>query len=205
MKKKYKNKRIDFFNNLSETWDSREHLGILKSKLQKGFSMLEIKPWENILDVGCGTGNLSVELLEILNEDGRVTGIDISAGMIEKAKKKVDDTRCNFMVETSDDTPFSNAEFHRIFCLSVWPHLVDKGNHVKEFMRILKPGGSLHIWHVVSRKEIDEIHLRAGETVKEDILPPGVETAAILESGGFSIKEVTDDSNQYLVTGIKLQ
>src|SRR5512140_837038 len=49
---------------------------------------LSAGPGEHILDVGCGTGQTSVELGRIVGSGGKVLGIDLSAAVLETATKK---------------------------------------------------------------------------------------------------------------------
>src|SRR5262245_17454642 len=47
-----------------------------------------IHPGERVLDVGCGTGQTSLELARRVGPDGRVTGLDISAPMLGRARDR---------------------------------------------------------------------------------------------------------------------
>lgn len=202
MKADYRNSRSEFFDNLAAHWDEREHMEELNRKLSAGFKEMGVNEDEHICDIGCGTGNLTVALLKILGPDGHVAAIDISPAMIEIARQKITDPRAQFLVETSDDMPFKDSCFHRVFCLSVWPHLEDYPRHISEFQRVLKPGGFVHVWHIVSRAKIDEIHSRASGAVINDVLMPATETARLFEAAGFEVVKVIDDNDRYLVTAV---
>ncbi|MBU1219166.1 class I SAM-dependent methyltransferase [Myxococcota bacterium] len=203
MKADYRNSRSDFFDNLAPRWDEREHMDELKAKLAAAFLEFDVKEDEHICDIGCGTGNLTQALLEILGPSGHVAAIDISPVMIDIAREKITDSRAQFLVETSDDMPFTDNSFHRVFCLSVWPHLENYSAHIQEFQRVLKPGGFVHVWHVVSRAKIDEIHSRASGAVINDVLMPAEDTAGLFKDAGFEVVTVIDDSERYLVTAVK--
>src|SRR3546814_19655148 len=53
----------------------------------------KVRPGETVLDIGCGAGTTSFSLAEWAGVQGRVTGIDISAPLIERADRK--STRLN--------------------------------------------------------------------------------------------------------------
>src|SRR5919106_3144002 len=55
--------------------------------------VLDLQPRSKVLDVGCGTGFAVLYLASIL-PDGKACGIDISSGMIEKARAQVPDALC---------------------------------------------------------------------------------------------------------------
>jgi SAM-dependent methyltransferase len=50
--------------------------------------LLGIEPGAHVLDVGCGTGQTSVELGRRVGPSGRVTGVDVSSPMLERARKR---------------------------------------------------------------------------------------------------------------------
>lgn len=107
-------------------------------------SKLELKGHESVLDIGCGDGKITAELVAVLKE-GNVLGIDSSKEMIELAKKtfpenkfknlkfKVKDAR-ELDYENQFDIVFSNAALHWIT------------NHMmvlKGIERSLKPSGKI--------------------------------------------------------------
>jgi trans-aconitate 2-methyltransferase len=71
----------------------------------------------DILDVGCGTGNLTVELSK--HTSGIITGIDPSEGMIREASRACTEPRVRFLVMDCRDMPFGE-EFDIIFCNSAF-------------------------------------------------------------------------------------
>ncbi|MBU1240381.1 class I SAM-dependent methyltransferase [Myxococcota bacterium] len=192
-----------FFDELAPRWDNQEDLVLVRQKLQNGFKEMGVSPHENILDVGCGTGNLTLSVLPLLGEQGRVTAVDISPVMIRMAQEKISDSRVTLMVESSHALPIPSSSFHRIFCLHVWPHLGDYHSHLREFNRLLKEGGVVHVWHLVSRDTINAIHGGAGEGVKHDVLAPAEETAALFMEHGFTVERIIDDEERYLVCARK--
>jgi trans-aconitate methyltransferase len=97
--------------------------------------LLDIKPGERILDLGCGTGHLTNE---IKNHGADVVGIDASAEMVGRAVKSypgidflVNDAT-DFGFDEQFDAIFSNATLH-------WIHEPDKA--IKCVYNSLKPGG----------------------------------------------------------------
>lgn len=99
-----------------------------------------------ILDAGCGTGVYSIE---ILKKGFDVVACDYSENMIALVKKKI--TKTNYsnklylsVVDTNILT-FKNNTFDYILCMGVLQHLSNADMVIKEFFRVLKPGGTVVI------------------------------------------------------------
>lgn len=97
---------------------------------------------ETVVDAGCGSGNVTEDLLARL-PDGRVIGIDGSPSMVEKAAARLgDDPRATFTcqdltdleLEQQVDHVFSNATFH-------W--IDDHDQLFRSLAGVTRPGGSL--------------------------------------------------------------
>lgn len=91
-----------------------------------------------MLDNGCGTGFLT-EIVSDIAPDSRFVGIDISAGMLEKAKPVYD----RLVRGDSTRLPFADASFDTVFGRSLLHHLSDPEAGVHEMLRVLKPGGDM--------------------------------------------------------------
>lgn len=192
--------KAQYFDGIAAMWDGWEDLEAVAEKLSRGLDELGIVSDETIVDVGCGTGNLTLALLDKLAEDGRVVAIDISAEMVKKARDKVVDPRVSWHVGDALRLPINNCTVDRVICCSVWPHFDDLAGAAEEFRRVLSPGGVLHVWHLSSRAIINEIHATAGEAVANDILAPGAQTARLLREHGLDPYAIVDNEERYLVS-----
>lgn len=191
-----------FFDGIAERWDGWEDLSSLAVKLNEGLDEFGVGPNERVLDVGCGTGNLTLALLARLSPAGRVVAVDIAPRMLEEAGRKIRDARVEWRVADVRRLPVEDAACDRAICFSVWPHIEDYGAAAKELGRVLKSGGHLHVWHLSSREKIAQVHASAGGPIQNDVLPPAVDTAALLERHGFDVTTVIDAADRYLVTAI---
>ncbi len=91
----------------------------------------------NVLDIGCGTGNLTKFFSE--KQNCNVVAIDISTEMLRVAKKKLEGV--HFLSSTAGDTPFKKNSFDAVVGYSALHHLPDLEGFFLEIFRILKPGG----------------------------------------------------------------
>lgn len=101
-------------------------------------------PLENaaILDIGSGTGSLSVVLAELGH---KVTGIDISPEMIKRAEAKAAAAgqTIDFHVMDAADPQFEPASFDAIVCRHILWALPDPDQVLRRWIKLLKPAGRL--------------------------------------------------------------
>jgi ubiquinone/menaquinone biosynthesis C-methylase UbiE len=194
----------EYFNSIASKWDSWEDLESLNVQFDNGLKRFGLNPDEHVLDVGCGTGNLTAAILRQLSRAGRITAVDISSRMIETAQTKVNDPRIQWICSPVERIASFESAFDRVICYSVWPHLMNPEMVAQVIYHVLKFDGKLHIWHLKSREAINRTHAGASEVISNHILVPVSQTAALLEQSGFIIEETKDDDSGYLVTARKL-
>lgn len=102
----------------------------------------EVAP-SSLLDVGCGTGEM-LKLLNYINPQMELTGIDISAKMLEKAKFKLNGKAC-LILGDAEKLPFKDNSFDVVICNDSFHHYPSPISVLCEFYRVLKPGGFLLI------------------------------------------------------------
>lgn len=93
----------------------------------------------DLLDVGCGTGEL---MLQVLREDPekQLTGIDYSHNMVQIAQHKLGKkARCLFA--DAQHLPFADASFDLIYCNDSFHHYPEPAAVLQEIARVLRPGG----------------------------------------------------------------
>lgn len=192
-------KRV-FFDRLAESWDHSVERDQLRKKLSAGLSEFCIEPAEVIIDLGCGTGNLTEALLGFLSGEGRVVAVDFSEEMLRYARAKINDDRVEWVHADALSIPVSDASVDRVICYCTWPHFSFPNLVIREIGRVLKPAGWLHIWHSDSREKINYIHKLAGGVIACDLMIPATDLAELLCVHGFSIGTIIDDSERYLIT-----
>jgi ubiquinone/menaquinone biosynthesis C-methylase UbiE len=93
-----------------------------------------------ILDAGCGSGPLSAALRA---RGAVVTGLDVSAAMIELARQRLGEDADLHVADLSAPLPFTDAEFDDVVASLVLHYVEDWGGPLSELRRVLKPGGRL--------------------------------------------------------------
>ncbi len=106
------------------------------------FDLARVLPGEKILDLGCGTGNYS---LEMARRGSLVTGADISDGMLSEAKRKAEALGLSIDWVQADctDLPFASGTFDAVVTVTALEFVNDPRGALLEGMRVLKPGGRI--------------------------------------------------------------
>jgi ubiquinone/menaquinone biosynthesis C-methylase UbiE len=155
---------------------------------------LDPKEGEKILDVGCGTGELTNKIREA---GAIVTGIDASPEMIKKAQEKYSDIKffvkdaTDFSFESPFDAMFSNATLH-------WINKQEKA--LQCIYGVLKEGGRF-VFEMGGKHNIASIHNAIKEEMKIEgvagkipaelnYFPSVAEQCVLLEKVGFTVSDV---------------
>jgi ubiquinone/menaquinone biosynthesis C-methylase UbiE len=97
----------------------------------------------DILDFGCGSGDIT---LYLASAGHRLTGYDLSAGMIAQASRSDRDRVVRWIAraaDASDALPFADASFDTVVTSSVLEYVSELDATLKELARLLRPGGWL--------------------------------------------------------------
>lgn len=122
----------------------------------RGIELAQITPTDKILEVAVGTGVAFLAILEKVNRDNVVYGIDLTPVMIAKTKRRVSKAGySNVDLQEGDarHLPFSDETFdvlYNSFMLDLIP-VADFAVILKEFHRVLKKGGRLVLVNLSKR------------------------------------------------------
>jgi ubiquinone/menaquinone biosynthesis C-methylase UbiE len=151
--------------------------------------LAQIRPGASVLDVGCGTGNLTLTAQTALGNGGKAYGIDASPEMIERARKKAARAGSSVVFEVGliEKMSFPDATFDRVISRLVIHHLPDdlKMKGFAEILRVLKPGGQVLFADFMQPRNPVLSHL-AGAMVGSHMMQTSVwSMPPMLEKAGF--------------------
>ncbi|MCK5540269.1 MAG: bifunctional demethylmenaquinone methyltransferase/2-methoxy-6-polyprenyl-1,4-benzoquinol methylase UbiE [Deltaproteobacteria bacterium] len=129
--------RYDFLNRLLS-------LGIDQSWRKTLVRMALREESRAILDVACGTGDVSLALRQ-KTPQARIVGLDFSQAMLDLAKIKIDRAQAGIelVAASAEELPFPKADFDLLTIAFGIRNVVDKKKALVEFYRVLKPHGRL--------------------------------------------------------------
>ena len=111
-----------------------------------------LTPGERVLDVACGTGVVARAAAERVGDTGRVTGLDLNAGMIAVARTLPSRGAPIDWVERSAlDLGLPDASVDVVLCQQGLQFFPDKALALREMRRVLRRGGrlALSVWESV--------------------------------------------------------
>ncbi len=104
-----------------------------------------LKSGESILDVGCGTGGVTIPAKNIVGPQGTASGLDPSSAMIAVAREKASRQRVDikFTIGVIEQIPYPDASFDAVTASLMMHHLPEElqKKGIAEIYRVLKPGG----------------------------------------------------------------
>lgn len=137
---------------------------VQKSAGEVLLKLLEIGDNDDVLDLGCGVGNLTREIRAITK--GKVVGIDPSEGMIREAIEKSKGLGIIFEVKGAEEIMYKSC-FDIIFCNSAFQWFKDPQKAVKNCYAALRESGRIGI-QAPAKKVYSPNFIEAVEKVKED-------------------------------------
>ncbi|MDD5184115.1 MAG: arsenite methyltransferase [Paludibacter sp.] len=118
-----------------------------------------IKEGDSVLDLGSGAGNDCFVARAIVGEKGKITGIDFTDAMLEKARRNVEKlgfVNVEFIQGDIEEMPLENNQFDVIVSNCVLNLVPDKNKAFSEMYRVLKPEGHFCVSDVVIKGELPE-------------------------------------------------
>lgn len=141
----------DMFDNIAPAYDFMNRamtFGIDRRWRRIAVDMVARNPHDSILDIATGTGDLAM-LLARRTQARRITGLDLSQGMIDIGRRKIERAGLSGRIELicgdSLAMPFADAQFDAITVAYGVRNFADLLAGYREMARVLRPGGTLTV------------------------------------------------------------
>lgn len=108
-----------------------------------------LRPGMNCLDVAVGTGLVAREALSIVGDAALVTGLDPSTGMLAEAARNLP---VRLVEGRAEQLPFADGSFDFLSLGYALRHVSDVSATLREFRRVLRPGGTVCILEMTPPK-----------------------------------------------------
>jgi SAM-dependent methyltransferase len=174
--------------------------------------LVEVRPQDDILEVGCGVARIGLELAPHCNT---WTGVDVSANMLATAAERSRgvDNMCFVKLQQTGLDQLQSNSFDVVYSTNMLAHLdeMDRWRYVKDAFRVLRPGGRLCIDNIDIESEAGwGAFSRGAESSQESERPPyfptpstATELTTYALRAGFGQVQAHKRSPLVIVTAVK--
>ena len=175
-----------------------------KAARQTGVKALGLKAGESVLELGFGTGNEILDLAGLVGPSGKVSGIDISSGMLAVANGKLAEadlkTPIDLQVCDARSLPFPDHQFDAVytsFTLELFP-AEDIPVVLSESKRVLKAGGRIGIVSMATVRPgdtpsgLEKVYVWMHRNFPHLVDCRPIDSEALLRDAGFLVETVID-------------
>jgi arsenite methyltransferase len=123
------------------------------------FSIQELQPGENVVDIGSGSGLDSLIAARMVAPSGQVIGVDMTPAMLEKSQRSARTAgteNVDFRQGYAESLPVEDSWVDVVISNGVLNLLPDKKAALEEMARVLKPGRRLQIGDIMVHKEVPD-------------------------------------------------
>lgn len=142
----------------------------------------------DVLEVGCGDGNIWRENLDRIPPGWRLTLTDFSPGMVDAARAALGE-RAEYAVADVQDLPFDDASFDAVIANHMLFHVEDRPRALGELARVLRPGGAFRAT-TIGLEHIRELR---------ELVPPPPESQWARTRERFMIEQVPEELAPFFV------
>ena len=200
----YLDKIVYFDSQIDAPWAANEFGPEEWKKLERLRAELGLLQGKILLEPGCGTGRLTQVLSNWIGPSGRVTALDISPKMTDRASLRLAGrTNVTLLKTALEDLKLEPASFDIVLHHQVFPHYHDKARALDITARAVKPGGLVIVFHFIDMARINDTHRKAGTPVERDLMPPQDEMRRLFAAAGLTVKFVTDDELGFFLSAYR--
>lgn len=187
-----------YFDERADSWDESGCSG--ESRVQGAvLSLVDLKPGDSVLDLGCGTGVMIPFYLAA--QAGKIVAVDVSEKMVERAREKFGGEP-SVELRASDALSLDEGErFDAAVIYNAYPHFPDKLALVEKVYRMLKPSGRFVVAHGSGKDAINRHHEAVAAGVSCGLRAASEES--VLWAGKFEIEALVDTPGFYAFSGVR--
>ena len=189
-----------FYDRISSAYDFIADANEHKAR-EVGEDLLAVEAGERVLEIGFGTGNTLRHLAASVGDEGRVAGIDISLGMLEVARRKLEqdglEDRVDLRTGDARDLPYEPQSMDAIFTsftLELFEP-ADAAEVLEQIRRVLRPEGRLVVVSMAVAAEgshpslLENSYIWMHHHFPHIVDCRPIDVSAVLQGNGFLIED----------------
>ncbi|MEV0780503.1 class I SAM-dependent methyltransferase [Streptomyces sp. NPDC050433] len=187
----------EFFGVRAADWDARfPDDGPAYAAAAAGMGL---RPGDSVLDAGCGTGRALSALRDAVGPRGTVLGADLTPEMLVAAVRSGRDAVGALLLADVARLPLRAHSLDAVFAAGLIAHLPEPAANLRELARVVRPGGSLALFHPIGRAALAA---RQGRRITPDDLRAEGMLRPLLAGAGWRLDSYVDEDDRFLALAV---
>ncbi|MER5193774.1 class I SAM-dependent methyltransferase [Streptomyces sp. NPDC002755] len=188
----------EFFGARAADWDSR--FPDDGPAYAAAVGHLGLRPGDRVLDAGCGTGRALTPLRAAVGPSGVVVGADLTPDMLAAAVRAGRDGAGRLMLADVTALPFRSSSLDAVFAAGLVAHLPRPAENLRELARVVRPGGTLALFHPIGRAALAT---RQGRQLTPEDLRAEPNLRPMLAGSGWRMTSYADEDARFLALAVR--
>lgn len=188
----------EFFGARAADWDSR--FPDDGPAYAAAVGRLGLRAGDRVLDAGCGTGRALTPLRAAVGPSGVVVGADLTPAMLAAAVRAGRDRAGRLMLADVTALPFRSASLDAVFAAGLIAHLPRPEENLRELARVVRPGGTLALFHPIGRAALAA---RQGRQLTPEDLRAEPNLRPMLAGSGWRMTSYADEDTRFLALAVR--
>jgi SAM-dependent methyltransferase len=161
---------------------------------------LGLRAGDRVLDAGCGTGRALPPLRAAVGPSGVVLGADLTPAMLQAAVRAGRDRDGQLLLADVAALPLRTDSLDAVFGAGLISHLPDPAENLRELARVVRPGGTLALFHPIGRAALAA---RQGRGITPDDLRAEPNLRPLLAGSGWRMTSYVDEDTRFLALAVR--
>jgi len=161
---------------------------------------LALRAGDRVLDAGCGTGRALPPLRAAVGPSGVVVGADLTPAMLEAAVRAGRDREGCLLLADVAALPLRPESLDAVFAAGLIAHLPQPEANLRELARVVRPGGTLALFHPIGRAALAA---RQGRQITPDDLRAEPNLRPLLAGSGWRMTSYADEDARFLALAVR--
>ncbi|MDX2528917.1 class I SAM-dependent methyltransferase [Streptomyces europaeiscabiei] len=156
---------------------------------------------DRVLDAGCGTGRALTPLRAAVGPSGVVLGADLTPAMLEAAVRAGRDRDGQLLLADVAGLPLRDESLDAVFAAGLVAHLADPTENLRELARVVRPSGTLALFHPIGRAALAA---RQGRQITPADLRAEANLGPLLTASGWHMTSYVDENTRFLALAARV-
>ncbi|WP_314219367.1 class I SAM-dependent methyltransferase [Streptomyces zaehneri] len=161
---------------------------------------LGLRAGDRVLDAGCGTGRALTPLRAAVGPSGVVVGADLTPAMLTAAVRAGRDRAGRLMLTDVTALPLRSGSLDAVFAAGLVAHLPRPEENLRELARVVRPGGTLALFHPIGRAALAA---RQGRQLTPEDLRAEPNLRPLLAGSGWRMTSYSDEDARFLALAVR--